>query len=403
MKKRTDIRNLALRCTLLVFTVLMICFGICGCNQNCAHEYHSKITLAAECEKEGTRTFTCALCDHVYTEAISATGHQYDGGTQTKDPNCFEPGTVTYTCNSCGSEKYEPIEMTEHSYGEPHVTLAATCGAEGEISVSCTVCSATKVVEKIPKTGEHIFENTVVREPTCTDPGEGLDTCTICGYSEPTSYEVTDHEYDAGQVIVQPGCTSAGKKEHTCIHCGHTREAEVSPKGHTWETGNCTTPVTCKVCNAVNPDDDGHEYELVSKRKASDNFAGMKKYQCKHCGEKKTEYFGKDGAYDFQAIIDKASEYAEELGFNVIVWDYQDGVVKRFSSIFVMIDHYQGQQRLENEALKLVQYHYEEKLRENRDPGKFNVWIIVTYPEWASVGTGYFNIYVCCEWVTLMD
>lgn len=471
------ITNFKLGRSMLICSIAILMLYLCSCQKECIHEFRTEITAAAQCQKDGTRTYTCNLCEYSYTEAIAALEHQFDGGTITKDPTCEEEGSMNYTCDLCGENKDEPIAVIAHSYGEPIVTqaatcieegiatytctlcgieknesigivdhsygepvvtkaatcteegilsvscavcgesyqepivkiqhsfgetyvkLAATCAAEGELYADCTVCGLATFVEAIPKTDEHTFENSVLREPSCTDPGEGKNTCSICGYSEACSYELRNHEYNKGSVTVQPGCASAGKKEYACVNCGHKKEEKISATGHTWSEPNCTTPVTCVVCNAVNPESDGHEYELVGKREPGTHYVGYRKYQCKRCGTAKQEMYGKHGDYDFQAIADATYEYAKEYGFQVIDSTERTGNEARYSEMVFHVELCGGQKHLINKAKELVDYQYMEATRLGKAPTEFAVWVMVEYGGNASLGTGFFHVYVYMDYL----
>ena len=59
------------------------------------HSYTSTVTKAASCTEAGVRTYTCS-CGDSYTEAIPATGHDFDG---TKCKNCSYDKADDCSCN----------------------------------------------------------------------------------------------------------------------------------------------------------------------------------------------------------------------------------------------------------------------------------------------------------------
>ena len=71
-----------------------------GGSTTCSHNYTSKVTTAATCEKTGVKTYTCSKCSNTYTETIAALGHNYANGSCTtcgaKDPNYVVPGSTVY-------------------------------------------------------------------------------------------------------------------------------------------------------------------------------------------------------------------------------------------------------------------------------------------------------------------
>ena len=83
------------------------------------------VTKAATCTEDGVKTFSCKRtgCTHTTTEAIPATGHDFEHGTEVE-----------------GSRK------------------AATCSAKGEYLVKCANCDATQKVELEIDANAHDFE-----------------------------------------------------------------------------------------------------------------------------------------------------------------------------------------------------------------------------------------------------
>ena len=91
----------------------------------------------------------------------------------------------------------------------------------------------------------HQFE-TVVTEATCTDAGNQLHTCSVCGYSYEEALPATGHSYEAE--VFHPSCTEAGYTRYTCSLCGENYTGEeTDPTGHTYADGICT------VCGAEEP------------------------------------------------------------------------------------------------------------------------------------------------------
>ena len=135
-----------------------------------------KVTKAATCKEEGTKTFTCA-CGETKTEKIAKlTTHTFDAGKVTKEASCKEEGTKTLTCSVCGETKTESIAKTEnHSYDEGKVTTQPTTSAEGVKTFTCTVCGKTKT-EPVAKLAETL------------KPGLSKDGKTFVGVLDMTDY-----------------------------------------------------------------------------------------------------------------------------------------------------------------------------------------------------------------------
>lgn len=86
------------------------------------------------CTQEGTRTYTCSVCEKQYTEKLPAKGHVYVEDSRTLPTN-EKTGTVVISCEREGcSEKITitlPI-LTDNSY-KKQVIVEAACNKEGLI------------------------------------------------------------------------------------------------------------------------------------------------------------------------------------------------------------------------------------------------------------------------------
>jgi hypothetical protein len=140
--------------------------------------------------------------------------HEYDKGKVTKEATCQEEGTKTFTCKLCNNEKTEPIPLAEHTYGDSKVTKEATCTEEGEKTVTCKICGNKEV--KPIKTKAHEYEEKITKEATFEEEGTKTLTCKNCGDSHTESIPVRDdkiiltvvnkvnHEADTSAWIFNP-------------------------------------------------------------------------------------------------------------------------------------------------------------------------------------------------------
>lgn len=90
------------------------------------HNYTEKITTDATCEADGLKTFTCE-CGDTYTEAIVASGHNYENYVYNDDATYLADGTETATC-ICGLTDTRTKEGSklEYTYTEMNATMYAT-------------------------------------------------------------------------------------------------------------------------------------------------------------------------------------------------------------------------------------------------------------------------------------
>lgn len=311
--------------------IFVLCIALSACKENCAHAYESKTTQAPSCTQTGVETFTCTLCQDSYTTQIPVLEHSFDEGMIEQEATCLNEGTKKYTCTGCGLEKTEPLAKLAHTLGEPSITKEPNCTEEGEYSATCVDCGASEVVEKIPTNSSHIFTNEVIREATCTDPGEGVNVCTLCQHREACYYELKQHAYNNGEILTAPTCTKNGTKQYTCTNCKATYKETIAEKGHQWKNATCTTKGVCSVCG-IESNTVGHDYVTISEDRPQNTYtfyASKRVKQCNTCGLRKTEYFTELHEYDLEAIREELANYARELGFNVsyelegdISWSY---------------------------------------------------------------------------------
>ena len=127
--KGTSLRALAASISPLVDEALVeVASGGIKCTE---HNYKYAGTTAT-CTEDGESIYACEYCGDSYTEADTATGHQY---SYTTTATCTEDGTRTYVCDKCDDTYTE----AEAAFG--HVEDAKT---ENYVeTVTCLTCKDT--------------------------------------------------------------------------------------------------------------------------------------------------------------------------------------------------------------------------------------------------------------------
>ena len=127
--KGTSLRALAASISPLVDEALVeVASGGIECTE---HNYKYAGTTAT-CTEDGESIYACEYCGASYTEADTATGHQY---SYTTTATCTEDGTRTYVCDKCDDTYTE----AEAAFG--HVEDAKT---ENYVeTVTCLTCKDT--------------------------------------------------------------------------------------------------------------------------------------------------------------------------------------------------------------------------------------------------------------------
>lgn len=105
----------------------------------CSHKYQSKVTKEATCSQQGTKTFTCSLCNDSYTEVITTLNH-IEVVDKAVAATCTKDGlSEGKHCSSCNKV----------------ITAQATVKAKGHTVNAnnvCTICSQ----QALPMTNQEI-------------------------------------------------------------------------------------------------------------------------------------------------------------------------------------------------------------------------------------------------------
>lgn len=233
------------------------------------HSWNSgKVTEAATCKKEGTKTYTCKNCGETKIESIPKTEHQWDNGKVTKEATCKEEGSKTYTCSICGDAKTEAIPKKDHTWDEGKVTKKATCTEDGLKVYRCKNCGETKE-EILNATGHQHTEVRNEKKATCTEDGYSGDVyCKDCGelIKKGSATEKANHNWQLTKEE-KVTCEKDGSKTYTCADCKGTKTE--------------TIPAT------------GHKFDSWKTVKAQSIYSGaVQKRTCNACGKKETRIVG---------------------------------------------------------------------------------------------------------------
>ena len=151
----------------------------------------------------------------------------------------------------------EDLKLCIHTYDDGEILNQPTCTERGYKIYTCTLCGKTRD-EYIPTVDHTYDEGAVTQEPTCNDYGRLTYTCTMCGDSYFESIPALGHDY--ASVVTEGTCTTDGYTTHTCTRCGDTyTDNHIPAPGHNLETvtvePTCTedgsATHTCTVCGEV--------------------------------------------------------------------------------------------------------------------------------------------------------
>ena len=158
-----------------------------------------------------------------------------------------------------------PLVHKEHVWNDGEISKDSTCTEAGEKVYTCKVCGETKTeaIEAL----DHAYseEWTVDKEATCEEAGSKSHHCTRPGCdskSDVTVIEALGHEWGEGKETKAPTCTEAGEKTYTCTRCNATKTEEVAALGHDYSD------------------------EWTVDKEATTTETGSKSHHCKVCGDK---------------------------------------------------------------------------------------------------------------------
>lgn len=142
-----------------------------------------KVVKKATCSEEGKVEKTCETCGYTWTETTPKTEHHYVTTTQKVD-TCEEKSEYTVEkCSMCGSikETSKKLYYSAHDFQFTSHKKEPTCTETGEDIYTCTKCNKTEIREVAAK-GHGETELVNVKEPTCEEDGyTGDEKCKVCG------------------------------------------------------------------------------------------------------------------------------------------------------------------------------------------------------------------------------
>ena len=260
-------------------------------------------------------------------DSLSTEVQPYTGAGKLKDLTTLQWERTSYNDS--------PLVHKEHVWNDGEISKDSTCTEAGEKIYTCKVCGETKT-EAIEALGHAYSEEwTVDKEATCEEAGSKSHHCTRLGCdskSEVTEIEALGHEWGEGKETKAPTCTEAGEKTYTCTRCDKTKTEAIEALGHAYsEEWTVDKEATCeeagsKSHHCTRPGCDsktevteiaalGHEWGEGTETKAPTcTEAGEKTYTCTRCDKTKTEEVAALGhAYSDEWTVDKEAS-CEEAG-----------------------------------------------------------------------------------------
>lgn len=129
-----------------------------------------------------------------------------------------------------------PVRAEKCCHNYETVIKEPTCVNPGFQYLCCILCGDTREFETIAALGHEMGEWYVLREPTCTKDGVKARDCIRCEIREEAPIDHLGHEYVVE--VVEPTCTARGYTSHYCPGCGDRfRTDYTDPLGHRYDAG----------------------------------------------------------------------------------------------------------------------------------------------------------------------
>lgn len=190
-----------------------------------------KVTEAATCKKEGTKTYTCSICGDTKTEAIPKKEHSFDEGKVTKKATCTEDGLKVYTCKNCGETKEEILKATGHQHTEVRNEKKATCKEKGYSGdIYCADCGELIKKGSATEKADHNWQLTKEEKVTCEKDGSKTYTCADCGETKTEMIQSTGHRFSDWQTVKENDVFSDAVQKRTCSICSKEETRTISGK-----------------------------------------------------------------------------------------------------------------------------------------------------------------------------
>ena len=266
-----------------------------------------------------------------WTVEVPATGHKPGEAKWENEvaAGCVSKGgydivTRCETCNAILESEHKELDALGHDYRVTQV-IEPTCTDSGFSIYTCSRCGDSyydDYTDKVP----HVYQVTQVVAPTCSAEGYSVYTCTGCGGSYQDDWtDMIPHNYESVKVVA-PTCTERGYTVYECRECEFSYNGDYVPTvPHAYDRAHVVEPTctsqgysvyTCTMCG----DSENREYvptlphnyvadEVVA---ATCTAKGYTVYECSGCGVTENRDFTPMIPHDFEKTETVAPTCAEQ-------------------------------------------------------------------------------------------
>ena len=188
--------------------------------------------ISGNCTPQQILANATVFCDMIraagYTPGIYANTHWWSTYLASSEYDKWDRWVARYNATLDFNRPYSMWQYT---------SKGSVPGIQGDVDMN-------HWYSKKPTVGcTHSYTFRVKQEPTCTEQGIRLYTCSLCGSSYEEKINPKGHSY--GKKVTPPTCTAGGYTLFTCTLCGHSYRGEEKPAvGHSWDGGKITVEPT---------------------------------------------------------------------------------------------------------------------------------------------------------------
>jgi hypothetical protein len=234
-----------------------------------------------------------------------------------------------YFCTYC----HGAYKTTHEHYPAGETVIEPTCTEQGYTIYTCSECGNSYVDAYVDALGHDMSAWTTTKAATCTETGTECRDCRRCDYSETRTIAATDHSYEA--VVTAPTCTEKGYTTFTCRCGGSYVDSYTDALGHkpgatvvenkveaTCETeGHYDNVVYCSVCNeelsreTVTIPATGHSFGAwQTTKEPTCTETGEKQRSCSSCGKVEKETLPAKG-HSYESVV--TAPTCEDRGYTI--------------------------------------------------------------------------------------
>lgn len=138
----------------------------------------------------------------------------------------FFIAVMLFALCSCSGEK-APAECEVHDFYEETIVRNSTCSEEGVAARICKVCGA-KETRTIPALSHSYSSWIKVKDATCVSDGTEERTCYNCGNKETRTVKATgNHSYGSWTTTKEAAYGVKGSEQRTCSVCGNKETRDI--------------------------------------------------------------------------------------------------------------------------------------------------------------------------------